>query len=167
MIDVLIRLLSALGSFVGAARAELGRFERPDQGVLAGAVVQQRIRVQLDSQRCHHRVALDDCTGRLERPGRVMDVGAQRSLSLVDDVEAVALGQPPLERAAANRRACSASERNALLMDSVGQHRGVPRGHAVEGGRHVRAHRLTQATSVRVARSPLILEGLELLRSTG
>src|SRR5438105_15064058 len=67
--------------------------ERPDEDVESLRVVQQRL--ALEGHRCDG-LELDLALGRLERPRRVVDVGA---LVSVGRVEAVPLGQEVLERA--------------------------------------------------------------------
>jgi hypothetical protein len=63
-----------------------GRLERPDQSVLPGAVVEQRIGDELLPERPRHRVELDRGVGGLQRPRWMVDVRAQRSPLLVDHV---------------------------------------------------------------------------------
>src|SRR3954469_7840008 len=73
----------------------LGRFQRPDDDVLAGGEMQQGgVPGELDRW---HRVQVDARFGRLERPGGVVDLGAAE-LALVLGIEAVALGEEMLER---------------------------------------------------------------------
>ena len=62
------------------------RLERPDQSVLPGAVVEQRIGDELLPERPRHRVELDRRAGGLQRPRWMVDVRAQRSAPLVDHI---------------------------------------------------------------------------------
>jgi MerR family regulatory protein len=62
------------------------RLERPDQSVLPGAVVEQRIGDELLPERPRHRVELDRRAGGLQRPRWMADVRAQRSAPLVDHI---------------------------------------------------------------------------------
>src|SRR5215210_1528519 len=69
----------------------------PNHGVLAFAVVQERVTVQWDSEGFGHGVAVELGTGRLERPGPVVDLRTQGVAIAVEGVEAVALGKPACE----------------------------------------------------------------------
>src|SRR5262249_28347596 len=52
-----------------------------------------------DARRLRHAVGLDDGFGGLQRPRVVVDVGTREATSRVDGEEAVALGEPVIERA--------------------------------------------------------------------
>src|SRR3954451_2890539 len=99
----------------------LGRFQRPDDDVLAGGEMQQGgVLGQLDRWA---RVQVDTRSGRLKRPGRVMDLGAVE-LALVLGIEAVALGEEMLERPGlcvvdASLRAVRRAERFAGIPAAV------------------------------------------------
>src|SRR5918999_2868142 len=82
-----------------AGLESVGRLERPDENVLPAGEMEQRLLVGKDDARRRHRVRLDHRLGRLQRPGRMVDLGAERLSPLAQGVEAVALGQPVLERA--------------------------------------------------------------------
>src|ERR671919_1250528 len=82
-----------------AGLESVGRLEPPDEDVLPAGEMEQRLPVGKDDARRRHRVRLDHRLGRLQRPGRMVDLGAERLSPLAQGVEAVALGQPVLERA--------------------------------------------------------------------
>src|SRR5215217_4230353 len=61
------------GVIAGRLRGRAGGLERPDDDVLALAEVEERLPVELDA-RWRHRVLADLRFGRLQRPGRMVDL---------------------------------------------------------------------------------------------
>src|SRR4051794_38869728 len=80
------------------AWASADALQAPEDDVLTARVVQQRVALQIQPDLRRHCVHPKLCVGRLERPRRVVDLGAQRLPLVAERVEAVALGEPVLER---------------------------------------------------------------------
>ena len=88
-----------------SARTLRGRSRRNQRESLTGSIEsQERLPCELEPQRAPDRVLDDLCAGGLERPRRVMDVGAVDTPAGVERVEAVALGEEVLQRAGPRRR---------------------------------------------------------------
>src|SRR5215217_9225580 len=77
--------------------------DRPQHHVLEGAEVKDGLSLELDPDALGHRVLEDRGACRLQRPRRMMDLAALHGAVLGERVEAVALGEPVLERARPGR----------------------------------------------------------------
>src|SRR5437016_1045473 len=80
----------------------LGRPERPDDHVLPGREMEDRLALEHDLVR-RHRVQVDLGLRGLQRPWAVVDLGSVQPPAILR-VEAVALGKEVLERSELRRR---------------------------------------------------------------
>src|SRR4051794_23272990 len=78
----------------GSVSERLGAPRWPDQGVLSGAEVEQRLALELDAHLIRHALRLELAGSRLEWPGRMVDVDPKRPPVAIQGVGAVALREP-------------------------------------------------------------------------
>jgi hypothetical protein len=75
-----------------------GSLQCPEQDVLSGAEVQERLALQSEAERRDRPGGGELPLGGLEGPGRVVNLASQDLSAVVHHIQAVALRQPPRQR---------------------------------------------------------------------